>query len=229
MDQEAASEHHPGPFEAKDCALLSIATGLRAQTLKEFRDGLLEVPASSIYHHFWARLLRPRFDEPEYSNDFAAWAYHALHEKPLAERLSMANPAEFEDLEALRQELAEIVEQRLDESEFSPWARADDQFHFLQARVVIFDTDVRIDEPGELPRILPELPTGSIYYHFIDAPRRTDRHRDDLSTWLAGFGAEHQDLIADLRAIDPYFASLKETRNLLAEMFRSYFEGTPHG
>jgi hypothetical protein len=229
MGTQTNSCQQPDPFQAKDSALLSIATGRRAQTLKEFRDGLLKVPESSLYHHFWGRLLRPRFDEPEYNNDFAAWAYHGLHEKPLAERLSMVNPAEFRDLEEVRQELVEIVEQRLDESELSPWTRADQQFHFLQARVVIFDTAVRVKEPREFAEILPELPTGSVYYHFIDARRRTNRHRDDFSAWLESFGEAHRDLIASLAAVDPYFSSLQELRNQLSGIFRSCFGGGSRG
>lgn len=229
MGPRADSGPHPEPFQAKDCALLSVATGERAQTLKELRDGLLEVPESCLYHHFWGRLLRPRFDEPEYSNDFAAWARHGLHEKPLAERLSMVNPAGFENMEEVRQELIEIVEQRLDESELSHWKAAEQPFHFLQARVVIFDTAVRIREPRELAAILPSLPTGSIYYHFIDAWRRTERRRDDFSAWLAQFGDAHQELIRNLAAIDPFFSSLKELRHLLTERVRSHFGGSGRG
>lgn len=218
----AASESRPEVFRVKDCALLSVATGVRAQTLKELRDGLLSVAENSLYHHFWGRLLRPRLDEPEYTNDFASWAYHALHEKSLAERLSMANPCEFENLEQLRQEVVEILEQRLDESEWSPWARADQQFHFLQARVVIFDTGVSIGTPEDLAGVLPGLPTGSVYYHFIDARRRTEGRRDDFSAWLSGFGESYQPLLARIAALDPYFSSLKEVRYLLAELFRTH-------
>lgn len=217
------------PFAVHDCALLSIATGVRVQTLREFRDAILQIPDSSIYHHFWARLLRPRFDEPEYNNDFAAWSCHGLHEKALAERLSVVNPVHFADLEEVREEIVEIVEQRLDQGDLVPWAKADEQFHFLQARVVIFDTGLRVAEPRDLARVLPDLPPESVYYHFIDARRRTERRTDDFSAWLEDLGDRYADLVARLRALDPYFSSLKELRYLLAGLFRSHFEGDDRG
>lgn len=211
----------PEPFRVKDCALLSLATGVRAQNLKELRDGLLSVPESSLYHHLWGRLLRPRFDEPEYNNDFATWAHRALHDKGLAERLSMVIPADFGDLDQVRQEVVEIVEQRLDESEWSSWARADAQFHFLQARMVIFDTGISVGSPEELAGVLPGLPTGSVYYHFIDARRRTEERTDDFCAWLAGWGGSCKGVVEELSGFDPYFSSLQEIRRELAEIFQA--------
>lgn len=215
-------------FQVKDCALITLATGRRAQTLKELRDELLEVSEGSIYHHFWARLLRPRFDEPEYNNDFAAWAHHSLHEKPLAERLSMVMPAAFACMEDVRQDVVEIVEQRLDETELSPWARTDQQFHFLEARVVIFDTGIRVGRPEDLISALPEMPTGSVYYHFVDARRRWAGEKDDFSVWLEGFGPEYGPLVEQLRNLDPYFSSLKEIRHELAQLLGEALGGEGH-
>jgi hypothetical protein len=42
-------------FAIKDCALTTIATGRRAQTLRELRD----IHPDCIYHHFWETVLRP--------------------------------------------------------------------------------------------------------------------------------------------------------------------------
>ena len=49
------------PFEINDCALVGIATGRRAQSLREMRDILLDIHPGSIYYHFWGGLLRPYF------------------------------------------------------------------------------------------------------------------------------------------------------------------------
>jgi hypothetical protein len=48
------------PFCVKDCALIAIATGTRAQNLPELTERLREVEANSIFYHFWGGLLRPR-------------------------------------------------------------------------------------------------------------------------------------------------------------------------
>jgi hypothetical protein len=212
------------PFAVQDCALITIASGTKAQNLREFREGLEKVSEGSLYHHFWGRLLRPQFDEPEYNNDFASWAYRGLHDKKLAEQLSMVIPTDFEDLESLRQEVLEVVEQRLDASELVPWARADQQFHFLHSQVVVFDTGLRFDKPEDIVSYIPSLSTGSIYYHFIDARSRTAENNDDFSSWLRGFGEEYQPLLNRLRSVDPYFSSLKEIRQIVMRIFQHFFE-----
>ncbi len=198
---------------------MTIATGTKAQNLREFREGLLKVPPSSIYHHFWGRLLTPRFDEPEYSNDFAAWAYRALHEKALAERLSAVDPSGYDDLEELRIALVDIVEITLDARENVPSARSDQMFHFLRGKLVVMDSEVTIEHPDQLPAVLPGLSTGSVYYHFIDARRRTPDKYDDFCTWLRGWEPDYDHVISRLRELDPFFSSLKEIRRLLTAIF----------
>ncbi len=222
MDDTGTTENKI-PFAVKDCALITIATGMKAQNLKEFRDGLSQVPLGSIYHHFWGRLLCTQFDEPEYNNDFASWAFRGLHDKPLAERLSMVIPTDFDDLECLRQEVIDVIEQRLDESEMVPWAKADQQFYFLKSQLVVFDTGLRFDNPGQLLPHLKSLSTGSIYYHFIDARSRTSERIDDFSAWVSDLGDQHVPLLNRLCSIDPYFSSLKEIRQIVSRNFDHFF------
>ncbi len=214
---------HIEPFQVRDCALVVLGTGKKAQNLREFLEGLQEVPTSSIYHHFWGRFLQSQFDEPEYNNDFAAWVYHGLHEKALAEQLSVIDPTEYDDIEELRMELIEVVEERLDQSEYIPWAKTDQLFHFLRSQIVVFDTGRRIEDPKELPSLVPDLSQGSIFYHFIDARRRTPERCDDFSAWLAAFGEEYEDLRKTILAIDPYFSSLKDLRHILTDILSAYF------
>ncbi|MBN2762670.1 MAG: hypothetical protein JXR41_06240, partial [Bacteroidales bacterium] len=63
-----------------DCALIAIATGEKAQNLRELGDKLRHIHPGCIHYHFWGNLLRPQFDDPEYQNDFAVWASHSLHD-----------------------------------------------------------------------------------------------------------------------------------------------------
>jgi hypothetical protein len=214
----------PTPFAVRDCALITLSTGVRAQNLKELLAILQKIPAESIEHHFWGRLLQPQFDEPEYNNDFASWAYRGLHDKQLAERLSMVIPTDFEDLECLRQDLVEVIEERLEETEMVPWARADQQFYFLQSQIVVFDSGLRFDKPADIVAYLPSLSTGSVYYHFIDARNRTDQRCDDFSAWLDGLGEEYEPLRNRLCGVDPYFSSLNEIRQIVTDLFQWYFE-----
>ncbi len=218
MAQEATATTS---FIIKDCALAAIAVGRRAQNLRELRDHLLVVHPSCIYHHFWGGLLRPRFDDPEYNNDFASWARHALYDTTLAERLAVIDPAQFRDMEALRQELIDEIEERLDETEFLTWAKRDQQFHFIRSQVVVFDTLLRVDDPREFGEVIQNLSLGSIFYHFIDARRRTQNGIDDFRNWLEQ-RADCQSLSERLAALDPYFVTLMELRQQLAHIFAEY-------
>jgi AcrR family transcriptional regulator len=215
------------PFVIKDCALLSIATGRRAQNLQELRDHLSSIETSSVYYHFWGRLLRPRFDDPEYNNDFAAWVAHGLREHGLAERLAVIDPAAFSDLEDLRSEVVDVIDEHLDGTEHPAATRRRDRFHFRRAQTIVFDTGRRLVQPSELAAAVPKLSLGSIYYHFIDGRRRPPRRVDDFRLWLEAFGDRHSEIIARLEAVDPYFMSLAELRTALATALGAANEG-PH-
>lgn len=215
-------------FAVKDCTLASIATGRHAQNLRELRDHLLVVHPGSIYFHFWGGLLRPSFEDPEYNNDFASWAAHALNDNKLAERLGVIDPAQFSDIEALRQEVVDEIEQRLDETEFLTWAKRDQQFHLIRSQIVVFDTRIRLKQPQDLLRAVPELTVGSIFYHFIDARWRSPERIDDFRAWLNRFGPCGE-LCRQLAAIDPYFVNLVELRAKLVEVFTEYLKEERYG
>ncbi len=216
------------PFAIRDCALSAIATGLRAQNLRELRDALLTVHGGSIYYHFWGGLLRPGFDDSEYNNDFASWIRHRLHDAKLAEQIGVIDPADFSDMEELRRELINVIEARLDENEFLTWAARDRQFHFIRAQTVVFDTNHRILQPKELVDIIPGLSLGSIYYHVIDARRRSPQAIDDFRAWLLLFGEQFTELHERLAQLDPYFVGLTELRDQLSTVFADYFKEVAH-
>jgi hypothetical protein len=212
-------------FLFNDCALISIATGQKAMTLAELRNNLIHISLDSIYHHFWGGLLVPRFEEREFNNDFAGWVRHSLRDPVLAERLAAIDPAASSNLEELRQDLLDLIEERLDENETSGWTRGNRQFEFLRSQLVVFDANRRLEKPEDLAEQIPLLSTSSIFYHFIDARRRLDQGCDDFSHWLADLGDEHLGLCKQLAAIDPYFSSLSQIRTELTALFKTYFAG----
>ena len=212
------------PFHVKDCALIAIATGRKAQNLRELRGHLRDIDLNSIYYHFWGGLLRPRFDDPEYHNDFAIWAAHSVHDKILAERLALIDPVAFDTLEGLRNELVDTIEEHLDETEFPIWSKRDDQFEFIRFQIVIFDTKYTVERPREFLQSLPQMSIGSIFFHFIEGRRRNQNALDDFQNWLVNFRVEYEDLRRMIGAICPYFASLRRLRQELTEVFRVYFE-----
>jgi len=213
-----ADDSAVGEFEVKDCALIAIATGRRVYSLNELRNALATVSGDSIYYHFWGSLLQPRFEEREFNNDFAAWVFHHIHDRPLAERLAVIDPTEFASLADLGQEVIELIEQRLDEGEYLPWVRSPEPFEFIRTQIVVFDTNWRARSPEALAEILPHLPSSSIFYHFVDARRRSPARLDDFRTWVGWFGPEYSGLVARLAELDPYFAPLTQLRSQLADI-----------
>jgi hypothetical protein len=217
---------HPGPFAIKDCALVMLATGRKARQLQEFRRELAEVDAASIYHHFWGGLLQTRFEEREYNNDFANWVWHGVHDAVLAERLSALAPTDFTDLEALRHAILELVDLRLDEDEYLSWMRATRPFEFVRSQIVVFNTQRQLQRPEDLVSAIGQFSASSIFYHFIDARRRTASSHDDFSDWLTAFGDTVSPVRERLAGIDPWFGSLGELRSELTQVFAACFRET---
>ena len=213
------------PFVIKDCTLIALATGKRAQNLRELKEQLSYIEPDSIYYHFWGSLLRPRFDDPVFHNDFAFWSAHHLHDPILAERLAVIDPKEFTSMEDLRNELTEIMEERLDEIEFPLYSQRENQFEFIRSQIVIFHSNQRVSKPSDFVKLLPRFSVGSIFYHFIDARRRTENNLDDFQNWLHLYGDTYKDLCGLIAEIDPYFSSLTRLRDHLAEVFQNYFKG----
>ncbi|WP_045217099.1 DUF5752 family protein [Desulfonatronovibrio magnus] len=209
-------------FSLKDCALIAIATGRRAFTLTELRNHIRDVGIDCIYHHFWGGLLGVSFEESEFNNDFAIWCRKHLHEPALGEQLSVIDPVEHKNLEDLRLEVLDVIDSRLDESDASLFLRAARPFDFLRSLLVIFDTGKKLIRPEDLPSVLPELTTGSIFYHFIDARCRLDGGLDDFRFWLSGFGEEYSTLCKKLSGIDPFFSSLSQVQEELTYVCKQH-------
>ncbi len=209
-------------FALKDCALIAIATGRKAYTLTELRNHIRDVTADSIYHHFWGGQLGVGFEESEFNNDFATWCRKHLSEPALGEQLSVIDPVGHKNLEDLRLEILDVIDERLDQSDISHFLRATRPFEFLRSLLVIFDTGNKLVRPEDLALVMPELTTGSIFYHFIDARRRLEDGSDDFRFWLGCFGDDYEQLRSRLAGIDPFFSSLRQIRDELAEVCQEY-------
>jgi hypothetical protein len=221
-DADLPPEAELRAFAVKDCGLIAIATGRKVLTLKELHDALENVTAASIYYHFWGGLLQPRFEEREYHNDFAAWSAYALHDAVLAERLAVIDPTVYIDLQGLRQELIAVLEARTEEDEERAWRPAMRQFELIRAQIVVFNTGRSFERPPQLAAHIPKMPTGSIFYHFIDARRRLPEG-NDFSAWLSALDAGYDDLARQLIGIDPFFSSLSELRDRVTAVMAARF------
>jgi hypothetical protein len=207
------------PFEIKDCALLIRMSGLSAAVnLRELRDRIASCHPDVLYHHFCETPLVPSFDLPDYRNDFAVWAKRRLGDDVLAERLGMIDPYSLATLEDLRAATLEIIDDRLSEVTMIPWARPGQEFHFMQAVTIVFDTGERIPHPDEVISAVSRMTNSSIYFHVLEARRRNAPGLDDFSVWLQGCEGDWSHYIQAIRSIDVTFLTVPEIKKKLIEL-----------
>ncbi len=216
------------PFEVKDCALLTRMSGLPpAFNLRELRERIAACSDNVLFHHFCETTLRASFDNPDYRNDFAVWSKLYLGDRVLAERLGILDPYAFPSLKDLRAATLEVIDERLGELTMIPWARPGDEFFFMEATTVMFSAGVRISHPSELAGAIRKMTNGSIYFHFLEARRRSPIGKDDFTAWLL---ENHDDgknrpYIEALARIDFFFLSLADLRKELATRLSVLEEG----
>ena len=97
------------PFYFMQSRLVEVSTGIGAQTLQEFRDGLAKVDASAIYYHFYSARIR---GNGRRAGDFTIWVERGLEMPELAQQLWTVDPYMF-SLEQLRDRLVEICDRFL--------------------------------------------------------------------------------------------------------------------
>lgn len=211
----------PEGFMVKDCAIIRRMGGVDpAITLRELRERLRHCPIESLYYHFCETRITPTFDDPEFRNDFALWAAHSLGDHVLAERLGILNPYAFEDLEELRDRIVEIIDERLSEVYFIPTVQHGHEFIFLRAATVVFETGIQLCRPGDLITRLPEMSTSSLYYHFIEARRRTTDRVDDFTFWMQFQTPRPEAILHALARIDFYFLNLEQLKQTMIESLK---------
>ena len=212
-------------FKVKDCTIIVRTGGIEpALNLRELRERIAICPLECLYHHFCETLIRPSFDYPEFRNDFAIWALTNLRDRVLAERLGIINPYKYESLDQLRSRVVEIIDERLDEVHYFPWVEKGEEFRFLQAVTIVFDTGLSFKDPLDFIAQLPILSTSSLYYHFIEARRRTPVRADDFTAWMKKLKNPPNQLIEALEFIDFYFLNLVELKTALYNATLSFYK-----
>lgn len=207
------------PFKVRDCAIITRMGGVEsAVNLRELRERVKTCPVECLYHHFCETLVRPTFDDPEFRNDFAVWASRNLRDRVLAERLGILNPYAYGDMEPLREKAVEIMDERLSEVPYIPWVPKGDEFRFMRAVTIVFDTGVELTEPQDLVKQLPNMSLSTIYYHFVEARRRTPDRVDDFSAWLSGFEKPPEGLIQAFSRVDFHFLNLSELKDVVVDV-----------
>lgn len=203
------------PFKVKDCAIITRMGGVAsAINLRELRERIAVCPVECLYHHFCEILIRPSFVDPEFQNDFAIWAARYLRDQTLAERLGILNPYSYENFEKLREDILDIIDDHLSEVAHIPTVLMGDEFRFMQAATVIFDTGIVLSTAEDLMKNISHMSLSTLYYHFLEARRRTPMGTDDFTAWLSEQG-QNEKIIDIFANVDFYFLNLKELKDTL--------------
>jgi len=206
-----------GPFSFVACLELREFVGVRAEDERQLADLIEEVPLDSIYHHTHAFFLRHKFLAGIYPNDFATWVAVHLRDQVLGERLAMVDPGEFESLEALRDELAAVIDDHLRQLQVVPRVVSGEPFDFVRSRIIEIPTGIEVHTLEEFRQALLEVEISAIYFHVMDARMRLGRGQNDFAAWLErGLGLKP--LAARVRVLNPYSGSLERTRARLLQL-----------
>ena len=206
-----------GPFGFVACLELKEFVGLRAENERQLADLMDEVSLDSIYYHTHGFFLRHKFVAGAYPNDFATWAAVQVRDRVLGERLAMVDPANFQDLQALREELISVIDDHLRGLRFVPGVLFGEPFEFIQSRIVEVPTGIHVRTLKEFREALLDVDVSAIYFHLVEARMRLGRGQNDFAAWLE-HGLDLPDLAAKVRAVDPYTGSLERARTRLIQL-----------
>ena len=211
-------------FRVKDCAIITRMAGVdSALNIRELRERIASCPIECIFHHYCETVIRPSFDYPEFRNDFSIWSAISLGDRKLAEQLGILNPYVFNSLEDLRGRIIEILDERMSELQYIPSASLGSEFYFMRSVTLVFDTGKEVHSPRNLIDHIPYMSDSSLYYHFVEARRRTPESTDDFTVFFKDFDHEYESIIKALSEIDFYFMTLKELRTTLLGVLESTF------
>jgi hypothetical protein len=206
--------HQIRPFEFKQCIAILKATGKKASTIKELRNGISEVSDECIFHHVYQYFLKGHI--LEYTNDFAQWIAHFLEERALAEQLSNLDPYMFRSINDVRKELLRIIDAFLRSFPEPRPALPGNEFYFSEALTIVFPCGIKARNLAEFLVAIKNIDVESIYYHFYEARMRLGGGVDDFSRWIEE-SLERNALSNKIRNIDPFMHNLDGIREQIAE------------
>jgi hypothetical protein len=170
--------------------------------------------------------LEDHFELYEFPNDLARWCWEALGDQLLGEQLGLIDPYRLPSLATIRATLIDVIEERLWGMERVPWCRPGLELYLLESRLVAYTTGQSFATPVALAEAVDRMSVRSLYFHVHEARRRNSGHNDDISQWLADYGADPR-LVEDLRKIDFYALNLSQLRTAVQQVFRLHMTLEP--
>jgi hypothetical protein len=204
-------------FRFWGCSEIRESLSLQADSERQLMERLEVVPAESIYYHTVRSLLRRRVVPTPYPDDFASWVATELRDAVLAERLALPSPFDFQDVEAFREHLLDILDNHLAELPFTPRVLLGSPFYFLRGHLVAVPLGAEANDLETFRRVLAGVDESSVYYHAVEAIGRLGKQRGDFAAWVEEV-LGLTDLARSMAEVDPFLLSLAGVRRRLLQI-----------
>jgi hypothetical protein len=205
------------PFLFTGCWELREMVGRSARDEQQLLEAIEEIPLDSLSYHTHSFFLRHIYIAGPYPNDFATWAAIQVRDRVLGEKLGILNPYDFENLEALRTEIVNIIDEHLSQLQIIPRVIYGEPFHFMQSRIIEVPTGLEARSLTEFRKILATVDASAVYYHNFEAILRLGRRMGDFAFWI-----EEQlglpELAQKISRIDFYMISLESVRHQIISL-----------
>jgi len=185
--------------------------GRSARDEQQLLEAIEEIPLDSLSYHTHSFFLRHTYIAGPYPNDFATWAAIEVRDRVLGEKLGILDPYDFENPEALRSEIVNIIDEHLSQLQIIPRVIYGEPFHFMQSRIIEVPTGLEARTLTEFRDILATVDASVVYYHNFEAILRLGRRKGDFALWM-----EEQlnlpELAQKISKLDFYMTSLESIR-----------------
>jgi hypothetical protein len=205
------------PFFFTGCWELREMVGRCARDEQQLLEAIEEIPLDSLFYHTHSFFLRHKYIAGPYPNDFATWAAIQVRDRVLGEKLGILDPYDFENLEALRAEIVNIIDEHLSQLQIIPRAIYGEPFHFMQSRIIEVPTGLEAQNLMEFRKILAAVDASVIYYHNFEAILRLGRRKGDFALWIEE-QLELPELAKKISNLDFYMISLESIRQRIIKL-----------
>lgn len=205
------------PFHFTGCWELREMLGRTARDEQQLLEAIEEIPPDSLSFHTHSFFLRHKYIAGPYPNDFATWAAIQVRDRVLGEKLGILDPYDFENLEALRIEIVNIIDEHLSQLQIVPRVIYGEPFHFMQSRIIEVPTGLEARSLKEFREILAGVDASAVYYHNFEAILRLGRRMGDFALWIEE-QLELPQLAQEISRIDFYMISLESVRRQILRL-----------
>jgi hypothetical protein len=205
------------PIFFTGCWELREMVGRSARDEQQLLEAIEEIPPDSLSYHTHSFFLRHKYIAGPYPNDFATWAAIQVRDRVLGEKLGILDPYDFENLEALRSEIVNIIDEHLSQLQIIPRVIYGEPFHFMQSRIIEVPTGLEARNLMEFRGILATVDLSAVYYHNFEAILRLGRRMGDFALWIEE-QLELPELARQISRVDFYMISLESVRHRIINL-----------